>query len=51
MMKKFFVICIGPLLAHGLSSGILNPSSVSAAGAFVCAGLFAIAIALLPKGA
>lgn len=39
-------ICLGPLIGHGLASGIMNPGSVSAAGAFVGAGLFGIAIAL-----
>lgn len=39
-------LCVGPLIGHGLASGIMNPGSVSAAGAFIGAGLFGVAIAL-----
>lgn len=43
---NLFRICIGLLLGHGITSGIMNPGSISAAGAAVGAGLFSIAIAL-----
>ena len=48
-MRSFFAVSTGPLLAYGLAGGVLNPSSVSAAGALVSAGLFAIAVAMFPK--
>jgi hypothetical protein len=44
--KRVFWICIGPLMGYGLTAGIINSQSISAAGAFVGAGLFAVAIAL-----
>lgn len=48
--KHMFWICLGPLMAHGLVGGILNGESISAAGAFIGAGLFAVAIALCGDG-
>jgi hypothetical protein len=46
-MKKnilFFQCCIGLLLGHAFTAGILNTGSISAAGGFIGAGLFAVAI-------
>lgn len=41
-----FRICIGLLLGHAITAGIINTGSISAAGAFIGAGLFAVAVAL-----
>ena len=50
-MQKVLAIFMGPLLGYALTTAIMNPSSIAAAGAFVGAGLFAVAISLCRDGA
>ncbi|MGG5276374.1 hypothetical protein [Pseudomonas syringae pv. coryli] len=46
MIARILLICTGPILGFAITQGIMNPNSIAAAGAFVGAGLYGVAIAL-----